>query len=72
MDDYTICAQPVSLRELKYNFDLKYFPCQKLVANKAYGVIAAFAYNLCAWQHLPQVMARKFTLQNIHDKKGFS
>ena len=34
------------IRELKYGFDLKHYPCQKLVANKAYGLIAAYAYNL--------------------------
>lgn len=34
------------IKEIKYNFDLKHFPCQKLVANKAYGIIAALAYNL--------------------------
>jgi hypothetical protein len=34
------------IKEIKYNFDLKHFPCQKLLANKAYGLIAAFAYNL--------------------------
>lgn len=34
------------IKELKYGFDLKHFPCQKLTANKAYGLIAAFAYNL--------------------------
>jgi hypothetical protein len=34
------------IRELKNGFDIHHFPCQKLLANKAYGVIAAFAYNL--------------------------
>lgn len=34
------------IRELKYGFDLKHYPCQKLLANRAFGVIAAFAYNL--------------------------
>jgi hypothetical protein len=33
------------IRELKYGYDLKHYPCQKLVANKAYGIIAAFAHN---------------------------
>lgn len=31
--------------ELKNGFDLHHFPCQKLNANRAYGLIAAFAYN---------------------------
>jgi hypothetical protein len=34
------------IREAKYGFDLKHYPCQKLLANKAYGLIAAFAYTL--------------------------
>lgn len=34
------------IRETKYNFDLKHFPCQKLLANRVYGVLAAFAHNI--------------------------
>ncbi len=34
------------IREQKNGFDLKHFPCQKLNANKAYGLIAAYAYNV--------------------------
>ena len=34
------------IRELKNGFDLHHFPCQKLDANRVYGIIAAFAYNL--------------------------
>ncbi|MCA2958602.1 MAG: IS1380 family transposase [Silvanigrellales bacterium] len=34
------------IRELKNGFDLRHFPCQSLLANKAYGLIAAFAHNL--------------------------
>ena len=34
------------IKEQKYGFDLKHFPCQKLTANKAFGLIASFAYNL--------------------------
>jgi hypothetical protein len=33
------------IRELKNGFDLHHFPCQKLNANRAYCLIAAFAYN---------------------------
>lgn len=33
------------IRELKNGFDIHHFPCQKLMANRAYGLIAAFAYN---------------------------
>jgi len=34
------------IKELKYGFDMKHFPCQKLTANKVYGLIAAFAYTI--------------------------
>ncbi len=34
------------IKDMKYGFDLKHFPCLSLLANKAYGLIAAFAYNL--------------------------
>lgn len=34
------------IKEAKYGFDLKHYPCLKLDANRAYGVIAGFAYNL--------------------------
>lgn len=34
------------LKEEKYGLDLKHYPCQKLSANKVFGTIAAFAYNL--------------------------
>ena len=31
------------IKEDKYGFDLKHYPCLKLIANKAYGIITAFA-----------------------------
>lgn len=34
------------IRELKNGYDLHHFPCQKLNANRAYALIAGFAYNL--------------------------
>ena len=34
------------IREQEYGFDLKHYPCQKLDANRAYGLIETFAYNL--------------------------
>jgi hypothetical protein len=34
------------IKEIKYGLDMKHYPCLKLMANKAYGLIAAFAYNL--------------------------
>ena len=34
------------IKELKGGFDLRHFPCQSLVANKAYALMGAFAYIL--------------------------
>lgn len=34
------------IRELKYGFDMLHYPCRKLTANKAYGLLMALAYNL--------------------------
>jgi hypothetical protein len=34
------------IRELKNGFDMHHFPCQSLNANKVYGIITAFSYNL--------------------------
>lgn len=33
------------IREEKYGYDLKHFPCQKLMANHAYGLLALVAHN---------------------------
>jgi hypothetical protein len=40
------------IRELKNGFDLHHFPCRKLDANRVYGIIAAFAYNLMRFMSL--------------------
>jgi len=37
------------IREEKYNYDLKHFPCLKLNANRAYGQLAMVAHNLLRW-----------------------
>ena len=37
------------IREEKYGYDLKHFPCQKLKANHAYGQLAMVAHNLIRW-----------------------
>jgi hypothetical protein len=33
------------IREHKYAFDLKHFPCKKLMANQVYGLFALIAHN---------------------------
>ncbi len=37
------------IREEKYGYDLKHFPCQKLKANHAFGLLAMVAHNLLRW-----------------------
>lgn len=37
------------IREEKYGYDLKHFPCLKLGANQAYGLLAMVAHNLLRW-----------------------
>lgn len=37
------------IREEKYGYDLKHFPCQKLRANHAYALLAMVAHNLLRW-----------------------
>lgn len=40
------------IREEKYGYDLKHFPCQSLQANHAFGLIAMVANNLLRWMAL--------------------
>ena len=40
------------IREEKYSYDLKHFPCLKLNANRAYGLLAMVAHNLLRWVSL--------------------
>jgi len=37
------------IREEKYGYDLKHFPCLKLSANFAYGLLALVAHNILRW-----------------------
>lgn len=37
------------IREEKYGYDLKHFPCLELKANHAYGALAMVAHNLLRW-----------------------
>lgn len=47
------------IKEQKYGFDLKHFPCQKLTANKAFGLIASFAYGLTRFLALSSPRKKK-------------
>jgi Transposase DDE domain group 1 len=37
------------IRDEKYGYDLKHFPCQKLKANYAYGLLGMVAHNILRW-----------------------
>ncbi|NJL26138.1 MAG: hypothetical protein HC902_13890 [Calothrix sp. SM1_5_4] len=37
------------IREEKYGYDLKHFPCQELKANHAFGLLAVAAHNILRW-----------------------
>lgn len=37
------------IREEKYGYDLKHFPCLKLRANHAFGLLAMVAHNILRW-----------------------
>lgn len=37
------------IREEKYGYDLKHFPCLKLKANHAFGLLAIVAHNILRW-----------------------
>jgi len=51
------------IKELKYGFDQKHFPCLKLSANKIYGLISAIAFNLMRYT------AFKLNKNKIHYSK---
>jgi Transposase DDE domain group 1 len=37
------------IKEEKYGYDLKHFPCLKLGANRAFGLLAMIAHNILRW-----------------------
>jgi hypothetical protein len=47
------------IKEHKFGFDLKHYPCLKLTANKAFGLIAAFAYTLMRFLSLSAPTKKK-------------
>jgi hypothetical protein len=59
------------IREEKYSYDLKHFPCLKLNANWAYGLLAMVAHNILRWcaiiekPHRPH-FAKKLRRRFIH------
>ncbi|MCH2535771.1 MAG: IS1380 family transposase [Bdellovibrionales bacterium] len=59
------------IREEKYGYDLKHFPCQKLQANYAFGLLAMVANNILRFMALidrpaKTYFAKKFRRKFIH------
>lgn len=46
------------IREEKYGYDLKHFPCLKMKANHAFGFIAMTAHNLLRWASIHENPSR--------------
>ena len=56
------------IKEAKYGLDLKHYPCQKLNANRAYGVLAQFAYNYMRFIALADNPTKPYYAKNIRFK----
>ena len=60
------------IKEAKYGFDLKHYPCQKLTANKAYGIIAAFSQSIMRFIALVENREKPHFSKAIRNKYIFS
>lgn len=56
------------IREEKYGYDLKHFPCLELKANHAYGLIAMVAHNLLRWAAIHENPSRPRFSKGIRRK----
>ena len=56
------------IREEKYGYDLKHFPCLELKANHAYGLIAMAAHNLLRWAAIHENPSRPRFSKGIRRK----
>lgn len=59
------------VKEEKYNFNLKTFPCQKLVANHAWVLLAQVAHNMIRWIALMDAPDRPHYSKKIRNKYLF-
>lgn len=53
------------IKELKHGFDLKHYPCLKLGANRAYGLIAAVTYTLMRFLSLSLKPEKPWYAKNL-------
>lgn len=56
------------IKNLKMGFDLKNYPCQKMIANKSYAIIAAFAANLMRLLSLKNGLRKAKYAKNFRNK----
>lgn len=59
------------VKEEKYNFKLKTFPCQKLLANHAWILLAQVAHNMIRWIALMDAPDRPHYAKKIRSKYVF-
>jgi Transposase DDE domain group 1 len=60
------------VKEEKYNFNLKNFPCQKLLANQAWVQLAMVAHNMIRWIALMDAPDRPHYSKKIRSKYIFN
>ena len=56
------------IREEKYGYDLKHFPCLELKANHAYGLLAMVAHNILRWAAIHENPSRPRFSKGIRRK----
>ena len=56
------------IREEKYGYDLKHFPCLELKANHAYGLLAMVAHNILRWVSIHENPSRPKFAKGIRRK----
>ena len=56
------------IREEKYGYDLKHFPCLELKANHAFGLIAMMAHNLLRWTAIHENPSRPRFAKGLRNK----
>ena len=59
------------IKDLKMGMDFYHFPCQKLNANRAWGIIAIFAYNLMRFSAHKLFRKRGCFLKTVRRKMVF-
>lgn len=56
------------IREEKYGYDLKHFPCLEMKANHAYGLLALVAHNILRWAAIHENPSRPRFAKGIRRK----